>query len=403
MFVGKTSNYLLIDGINACIILPVRNIINQYVSFGVLKKESGRKKKTLPIILGIILAVILMAWLIPLLEQADSGGFGEILKFLAEIFTINWRIFFEILFYLIFAIPIAAYLYGLVSGAAYKKGTDTIKPDPVKKMVTDLRFIQPATLYIVLGAVCGLYLIFIFSQTPYFFSALAGKRPDGWLIYAEYARRGFFELCGVAVINLSILTVTNITSKKQRTESWILKMFNIALAVITLVLIATALSKMALYIGAYGLSMLRLLPCVLMVFMAIVFIALIVLQKKDFSIVRFALITGAVILCALVLCNPDALVVRYNTQRYLSGTLPDYDVEILRRAGYAGIIPALEVYEKTEDETLKNELTQYFQTQKTIYYFARNAGFGRGFNEYSFEAILAMKKLETAENPDYSS
>jgi hypothetical protein len=116
---------------------------------------------------------------------------------------------------------------------------------------------------------------------------------------------------------------------------------------------------MALYIGAYGLTMPRLLPCVFMAFPSIVFISLIALQKWDFSIVRLALVTGAIIICTLSLSNPDAIVVRYNTSRFISGTLQDYDMEILQRAGSAGVLPALQVYEWTDDEALRQEIRMY--------------------------------------------
>ena len=389
---GKTGNYLLLDGINAVIILPFRNFINQYVSFSALKKGEGRQGKTLPVLLGVVLALILAACLIPLLRRADSGGFALILNFLEDIFTIRFEMVFKFIVYSICAVPTAAYLYGLVSGAAHKKGTDIIKKDSAKKTVAAMRFLPPATVHIALGAVCGLYLVFILSQIPYFFSAFTGRRPDGWLIYAEYARQGFFELCGIAAINLVIVTVGNLFCEKQRVDSRILKAFNIALALITLLLIATAFSKMALYIDVYGLTMPRLLTCVFMVFLAVVFIALIALQKWDFSIVRFALVTGTVMFCALFLCNPDALVVRYNTNRYLSGTLSEYDTEILYRSGYAGVIPAIEVFDRTSDEQLKNNIARYLEYQNSLTDGYRD-GLGRGAHEYSIEMQRAKDRL----------
>jgi hypothetical protein len=228
------------------------------------------------------------------------------------------------------------------------------------------------------------YLVFILSQIPYFFSAFTGNRPEGWLVFSEYARHGFFELCGIAAINLAILIIVNLTSKKKRIDSVMLKALNIALASITLILIATAFSKMALYIDAYGLTMPRLLPCIFMVFLAITFMALIALQKWNFSIVRLTLITGAVMITLLCLSNPDAIVTRYNTNRFLNGTLQEYDVEVLYRAGKAGIIPALEVINQTDDQELKEEINLYltFQTSHT-----------REAHTQSIESFLALQSI----------
>jgi len=360
---GHTGNYLLLDGLNAGILIPFRNFINQYVSFSFLAK--GKKKgRIFPAVTGIAVAFIMLAILTPMLQRADSGGFNIILDFLYNLITFS---IFEFLFYAFFAVPIAAYIFGLISGSAHGRYTDTIKQEAAEKKVAALRFVQPATVFIVLGSVCILYLVFIFSQLPYFFSAFTGNRPEGWLVFSEYARHGFFELCTIAAINLLIILFANITSKKQRIESRLLKTYNIILASITLVLIATAFSKMALYIDAYGLTMPRLLPCVFMIFLTIVFAALIVLQKHNFSIVRTALITGALIICIMSLLNPDALVVRYNSNRFINGTLQEYDVNILYRSGRAGVRPALDVFYHTTDMQLKHEISQYLSYQTFNY------------------------------------
>ena len=374
---GKTSNFLPLDGINAVIILPFINFLNQYLSFTVLKRKDGKRSKLPPILIGSVIAVVLMAILIPLLQRADSGGFGRILASFSAFF--RYFLPAEYLLYCIPAVPVAGYLYGLVSGAAHDIGSDSTKPERVKRAVASMRILQPPSVFIVLGAVCSLYLLFILSQLPYFFSAFSGIRPEGWLVYADYARQGFFELSGIAALNLTIITACNIVCKKTRSESVVLRVFNIALAIITMVLIVTAFSKMALYIGAYGLTMPRLLPCVFMVFLAAVFIALIVLQKWNFSIVRFALITGAVILCALSLANPDAIVVRYNSAAFMSGSLNDYDSDVLYRSGAAGVLPAIEVYEWTDDEAIKKEISAYLNFQRELSQSQRS-------HEISFES-----------------
>jgi hypothetical protein len=167
-----------------------------------------------------------------------------------------------------------------------------------------------------------LYVTFILSQLPYFFSAFTGERPEGWLIYSEYARQGFFELCRIAGLNLALLAIADMMCRKKRHDSKTLKILNIVLALLTLLIIATAFSKMVLYINVYGLTMRRLLPCVFMIFMAVACMALIALQRWDFSVVRVTLVSASVIFCAFCLSNPDGMVVRYNTGRYLEGRLP---------------------------------------------------------------------------------
>lgn len=359
---GKTSNFLFLDGINATIIIPFRNFINQYRALAVFKNNKIRdKKKVLSIVLGIALSLITLMIVTPQLIRADSGGFSKLIQGFINLFNFDWSGIGEFLFYCFLAVPTAAYLFGLISGSAAKRATGTFQRDKTEKAVDAARIAPSVTIYTVLGTVSALYIVFIVCQIPYFFSAFSGCRPEGWLSYSDYARQGFFELCGLSALNLAMLTASNILSKKPRVVNTMLKIFNITISLITLLFIATALSKMDLYIDTFGLTMLRILPCVFMVFLAIVCIAVIVLQKFRFSIVRFALFVGVVLISVFSLTNADGIVVRYNTDRYLAGTLSDYDTDILYRSGSAGIIPALVIYETTSDDVLKHEIGIYLR------------------------------------------
>jgi len=362
---GKTSNWIGLDCLNGLLIIPFRNYGCQYKSIAFLgNKKRAKGRQIFSIVLGFILAFIVGVIVLPLLIEADSGGFAKITNGVLEYFRGMQNEVMELIFNIILGIPIAAYVFGLAAGCAHKRGCFTFKKDGIQKAATALRILPSATVYTLVGLICGLYVVFISSQLPYFFSAFVGERPEGWQVYSEYARNGFFELCKIAAINLSVLTIANLFCKKQRWDSLILKILNCLLALLTLLLIATALSKMAMYIGAYGLSVRRLLPSLFLVFLAIICGGVVAMQKWQFSILRFATGVGVVMLCVLSLLNPDGLVARYNADRYLSGTLRSFDVEILYRGGPAGVDPALEVYTQTDDQVLQEQLKAYLLTQQ---------------------------------------
>ena len=86
---GKTSNTLLLDGINTICIIPFRNFINQYLSFAVLKRKKENRGKRLPIFLGILFGLVLLLGLVPLLLRADSGGFAVIVDFFTGLVKID--------------------------------------------------------------------------------------------------------------------------------------------------------------------------------------------------------------------------------------------------------------------------------------------------------------------------
>lgn len=364
LIMGKTSNFIVLDSYNALLVIPFGNFGCQYKSLALLgNNRLGRRRHLFSIVLGLFLSFIVLAMVFPLLMEADSGGFARIVNGILTGFRGLGEEFWEVLWHAILAIPIAAYMFGLVAGSAHKRGTDLFK-DRAEQMISAWRILPMLTVYILLGLLCTLYIVFIGSQVPYFFSAFTGQLPEGWLVYSEYARRGFFELCSIAVINLIVLTISNVMSQQPSRNSIALKILNLLLALVTLVLIATAFSKMALYIEAYGLTMRRLLPCVFMIFMAVVCGGVIALQKWSFSITRLAVGTGIVMFCLLCLSNPDSLVARYNADRYLAGTLESFDAEILYRSGPAGVNAALMVYEQTDDKILQHELKEYLLVQQ---------------------------------------
>lgn len=362
---GKTSNYLGVDFLNGLLVIPFNNLDCQFKSLAFL----GGKKRTassqlFSIALGIFLALIVGGLVLPLLIEADSGGFAKITNGILQSVQGLQNKAAELFFNMVIGIPTAVYIFGLVAGSVHKRGCFPLKKDDLQRNLSSLGLLPATTVYILLGMVCGLYAVFIISQIPYFFSAFVGERPDGWLVYSEYARKGFFELCTIAAINLSLLAAANLFSKIQRCDSSLLKTFNVLLALLTLVLIATAFSKMTLYIGVYGLSVRRLLPSVFLIFLAVVCGGVIAMQKKQFSVLRLAAFTGAVMLCLLSLSNPDGFAARYNAERYLAGTLSSFDVEILYRGGPAGVEPALKVYSRSSDPLLREQLQVYLGNQQ---------------------------------------
>lgn len=218
---------------------------------------------------------------------------------------------------------------------------------------------------VILSGISLIYIVFILCQIPYYFSAFKGEVPliraDGYSPYAAYARDGFFELCRVVVLNVVLLLAANILCKDPRTENRPLKSFNIGIAILTMILIATAFSKMMLYIAEYGLTPLRILTSVFMVFLAAIFIAVVVMQFKQFSIARFGAITGAMLLCALCVCNVNKVAVTYNAEQYLAGNLENFDVLSVYEAGPAAFEVGYKVWqsnmlEEEEQAILGDEL-----------------------------------------------
>lgn len=372
----KTGNYLPLDAINLLFVVPFANFGTAFKGFAgfTTKSEDGKQKghlirRLLGVGLGLLICLPIIAILMPMLLEADGGNFANITDNFFEnienslifLFGRMWNN--GLLFFL--AIPVAMYLCGLVAGLGHRRHTNHFDVKKTGQLLQTVRILPSSTAITVLVGVSALYLIFVASQAPYFFSAFFGQRPNGFEVYSLYAREGFFELCRMVAINLGLLCVVNSLCRKTRAQNPALCAMNIILSLLTILLASTALSKMALYIAVYGLTPKRVLTCVAIVFFVGVCAAVIALQFKQFSIVRVSAIWGTVLVCLLCMVNIDALIVRYNANRYMNGTLREFDVSIIN--GGNGADAALDVYEFTDDEELKEEIAEALNLEQRYY------------------------------------
>lgn len=356
---GKTSDWLPLDLLYGIVYTPFKYFSAQYYSLAAAgKKQKKITSEHLPIILGVLLAAVIISVVGPLLMRADAGGFTALLRYLQPQLDRLGEIDTELLIQMILSIPAAAYIFGLLTGSIYDRSYNL---QIAEASVNNLRKLPSDTVITLLLLLNALYITFILSQLPYLFSAFRGVVPPGWESYAEFARRGFFELCTIAVINLFVISSTQLGIKISKRQSMAPQVLNALLAALTLVLIATAFSKLALYIAIFGLTVQRLLPGVFLIFLAIVFGAIAVRQRRQFSVMRLAAFTGTALLCLLCIVNTDALVVNYNANRYLSGTLDEFDTIVLYRSGSAGLSAALLLYEESDNQQLQDELNKYFR------------------------------------------
>lgn len=320
---GKTSHWVLFDFWNAIVMVPFGNFACQVrVLLGgdrdsTMDADGGRKenrKNLLGILLGIFAAIPALMIILPLLSSADDS-FARLMTNGTRYLTEN---FMETILQILFSIPVSAYLFGLVYGGISGRNTDRLEKEALRKTGKELRVLPDVSVYTATGIICVVYLLFIGIQGKYLFSAFAGIRPEGFT-YAEYARRGFFELCAIAAFNMLILLAAGIFSKNEKEKNPGLRFLNVLLSVLTLLLIATAMSKMVMYIMVYGLTVKRILTMVFMIWMVVVFVAEIVRQWKVFPLVRICVLTGAVMFVLLCVFPVGNWIESYNIWANVTG------------------------------------------------------------------------------------
>lgn len=381
---GGTSEFLIIDGFNMLFLIPVYNFRAQWKL--ARKKNVRLTAVAAKSLLGILISLPLLFMAASLLASADER-FGELLsRFSCNIGTeiLPW------LGTLVLSLPLGCYLFGLIYGTANKRGTGLIDRKTVQNGCQKLAVVPAVSIYMALTGICLLYILFIYLQGNYFIGAIRGVLPAGFT-YSEYARRGFFELLELCLLNAVVLIgVTLFCRKKNR----MIKAYRILVSVLTLFLISTAMAKMLLYIEAYGLTPLRVIPSVFMLYLAFVFLLLIISQFKKLEFVKIAVCAFALGFSLLALSDMDGRIAQYNLNRYQAGTLNDYPYETLIECGPAAV-PAIERAYKMEQNPERREILQKAALQIRINeYYYRESDNWKNFNLTTNKAAAIYETMD---------
>lgn len=283
---------------------------------GLFTSEKGGMKKTSRMLLGILCAVPVLCAVIPLLIHSDAAFEGMVRRFFKDLGTVAAQVLLTV------------GLTPLILSLAFTLRKKDARPGPAPQ----IKGLPTEFLAAFFGALSLVYVFYLGSQLAYFFDAFRGILPEGYdFSYAEYARRGFFELTAVAGINLLLLYAAILLARKKEDRlPGALKGLGAFISLFTLLLIGTALAKMALYIENYGMTVLRLGTSVFMAFMAIVFFAALVrLFVPGAKILPTAVIAAALALIALGLGNVNRITAAYNYNAYVSSKLPTVDAAYL--------------------------------------------------------------------------
>jgi hypothetical protein len=200
---------------------------------------------------------------------------------------------------------------------------------------------------------------FMLIQTTYFFGGLDTLTRTG-MTYAEYARRGFFELLAVACLALALLwLLALVTRREQPWQQLIFNATNALMILLVLGVLASAFQRMLLYEQAYGFTRLRIYTHSFMLWLALVLLLFLValLRERPRLFTAGSFVSALIYLALLNLANPDALIVRENVARYQeSGKLDAFYLTTLSNDAIPALVDALAVVEGPERKIILREL-----------------------------------------------
>ena len=238
-----------------------------------------------------------------------------------------------------------------------------------------------------------LFALFLVVQFRYFFAGSANVSIDGFT-FAEYARRGFFELVAVALIasvlyfSLASFTKRNTQTKKRAFSV----MAGLLLAQVGVMLIS-AFQRLRLYEQAYGFTSLRLAAHVFMVFVGLLLLALIIMElTNSFRRLGLVLMLGFLAFALVMVgLNEDALIAQQNLERAVQGE--KLDAAYLVHGLTNDAVPTLFRY--MDDGELDPELQEKLQLVMACRYGYYKEVFGNApWQSTSISELVAGKLFE---------
>jgi len=170
-----------------------------------------------------------------------------------------------------------------------------------------------------------LFLLFVIVQYRYLFGGDTLVQVTPNLTYAEYARRGFFELVFAVVLVVPVLLAADwlLDHRIRRDASVFRSLAGVQIGLV-LAIMASAFQRLRLYHASYGLTESRFYAMVLLVWVgAILFwLAATVLRGRREVFACGALVSGLGTSALLFVVNPDAIVARANVVRMASADAP---------------------------------------------------------------------------------
>lgn len=405
------SDMIVVDFINALFAFPFRSLEQMFKAmFSNNSNKSGKliSRSLLGLVIAFIPTVIVLALL-----SYDS----EFWRLFKNIFDFNFSDVFSHLVSFVFAIPVGMYFYGLFVSSVDKNSRGAVTCESCSKSAAKMRFVPVATIIAAVTPLIFIYILFFISQWQYYISGFTGVLPAEFS-YADYAREGFFQLCAVSIINLAIiLAAVAFIRRDNDRPPVILKIIAIIFSVFTLILISTAIAKMVMYIDCYGLTQKRVYATWLMVVLAIVFLLVIVKQfVPKLNAVAVSLMVCVLLFSVLALSNADSIIVKYNVNRYLDGSLSKIDIQDMSELGDAaipGLVHLAEELDKrngtnivessntinttasrTDDEAVDNKII-YETLRTTLHSRAKQFKYNdRSLFEFNLPALRAKRELQ---------
>ncbi|MEV6331846.1 DUF4173 domain-containing protein [Streptomyces sp. NPDC051909] len=169
-----------------------------------------------------------------------------------------------------------------------------------------------------LVVLCLLFAAFNAVQLTVLFGGYDKVLSETGLTYSEYARQGFWQLLFATLLTLVVIGLAlRWAPRGTPGDTRLVRSVLGALCVLTLVVVASALRRMDLYVDAYGLTRLRISVTAMEIWLGVVILLIMAAGIWGAKLLPRALaVSAAGFVLAFGLLQPDAVIAEQNVQRY---------------------------------------------------------------------------------------
>ena len=349
-----------------------------------IRKSNEKYDVVKKILIGLTISIPLLIIVISLLASADRVFKHFIDQISSSFGSINIGDFsLQGIIALLIMIIVFSYVW------SFSNPSDSIQAqDQTNSLETNNRSWDPIISITILIAINCVYLVFTLIQFAYMFGSFNNVLPPDFT-YAEYARRGFFELLMVTLINFSlVLSSIRFTRKDGNLVTRTVQILHSLLILCTVVILSSAYLRMSLYEAVYGYTYLRVLTHSFMIFLCVLFvIAFYKIWNEHISLLKPYIVIGIIAYLILNFANIDVLIANDNLDRYIkTGKIDTY---YLRNLSYDSIP---ELVNLLNDKNVSQDIEKYLvEKQKEL----SKKQYWQSFNLSQLKAkqVLAQYKL----------
>lgn len=295
---------------------------------GLRERVGGDRGRLIPLLRTLVVAAILLLVFGALFAGADAA-FADLLGALVPDVSVSdgpWRV-------LLFALGLFGTLAAARTAAA-PTHWDRVQV-PAGRARGRVEWAVP------LVGLVALFAVFNAVQLAVLFGGYDAVLKETGQTYAQYARQGFWQLLMATLLTLLVIVLALRWAPRTRSSDRTLVRGVLGtLCALALVVVASAVRRMDMYVEAYGLTRLRISVLTMELWLGLVIVLIMAAGVWGARWLPRAVAASAVaVVLAFGLASPDALIAERNVERY--ETTGRFDLQYARGLS-ADAVPALD-------------------------------------------------------------